>query len=110
MGFCGILHFPHPTNKKIKRVSRLVILPDYQGIGLGRGFLNFIAEKYVSEGWSFSITTSAKNLISALARDKDWSLVRYGKVSETGNAGLPMFKKTSSEKRVTASFFRKEKL
>lgn len=27
-----------PLNKKIKRVSRLVILPDYQGIGLGTKF------------------------------------------------------------------------
>ena len=28
------------------RVSRLVVLPDYQGIGVGKRFLKFIAELY----------------------------------------------------------------
>jgi GNAT superfamily N-acetyltransferase len=30
------------------RVSRLVVLPDYQGIGVGKRLLNFIAELYTS--------------------------------------------------------------
>ena len=31
---------------KYYRVSRLVVLPDYQGIGVGKRLLNFIAELY----------------------------------------------------------------
>ena len=31
------------------RVSRLVVLPDYQGIGVGKRFLNFVAELYSSQ-------------------------------------------------------------
>ena len=34
---------------KYYRVSRLVVLPDYQGIGVGKRFLNFIAELYTSQ-------------------------------------------------------------
>ena len=33
---------------KYYRVSGLVVLPDYQGIGVGRGLLNFIAKLYTS--------------------------------------------------------------
>lgn len=63
----GILHQPS-TNKKLKRVSRLVILSDYQGIGLGTKFLNKMAKIYSDLGWDFSIITSAKNLIHALRK------------------------------------------
>lgn len=49
IGFCAVLHQPHPINKKLKRVSRLVILPDYQGIGLGTKFLNEIAKIYIKQ-------------------------------------------------------------
>lgn len=75
----AILHQPHPKNTKLKRVSRLVILPDYQGIGLGTKFLNEIAKIYVNEGYDFSIITSAKNLIASLRKRNNWVLFRYSK-------------------------------
>jgi GNAT superfamily N-acetyltransferase len=31
------------------RVTRLVVLPDYQGIGVGKRLLNFVAELYSSQ-------------------------------------------------------------
>jgi GNAT superfamily N-acetyltransferase len=34
---------------KYYRVSRLVVLPDYQGIGVGKRLLNFVAELYASQ-------------------------------------------------------------
>lgn len=80
IGFIGVLHQPS-TNKKIKRVSRLVILPDYQGIGLGTKFLNFIANIYNKNKFDFSIVTSAKNLIGSLKRSKKWCFSRYSKAN-----------------------------
>jgi ABC-type lipoprotein export system ATPase subunit/GNAT superfamily N-acetyltransferase len=41
-GFLSVLHFPHPKVKNLKKVHRLVILPDYQGAGFGIKFLNEI--------------------------------------------------------------------
>lgn len=79
IGFLAIIHQPHPTNTKIKRVSRLVILPDYQGIGLGTKFLNAIANLYTNKGYDFSIITSAKNLISALRKSDKWCMYAYEK-------------------------------
>lgn len=77
MAFIGVIHFPHPKNKKIKKVTRLVVLPDYQGIGLGVAFLKAVAEIY--KGYDFRITTSAKNLIYALNKNKNWRLEDYGR-------------------------------
>lgn len=79
VGFMGVIHQPHPINKKIKRVSRLVILPDYQGIGLGTKFLNFMAEYYTKQNYDFSIISSAKNIISSLRRSDKWIMYAYAK-------------------------------
>ena len=77
IGFISVLHQPHGINKKLKRCSRLVILPDYQGIGLGTKFLNVIAELYKQKGFDFSIVTSAKNMITALRKSDKWIMTRY---------------------------------
>lgn len=77
IGFIAVLHQPHPNNDKIKRCSRLVILPDYQGLGLGTKFLNFVAEKYKRLGFQFTIVTSAKNMIYALNNSEKWMMTRY---------------------------------
>lgn len=77
VGFCGVLHQPHGVNKKLKRVSRLVILPDYQGIGLGTKFLNLVAQYFTDKGFDFRIVTSAKNMIHALNKSERWKMVRW---------------------------------
>ena len=77
VGFIGIYHFPHPRNKKIKKATRLVMLPEYQGIGLGIRFLNE-TKMYVAKGWDFAIQTSARNLIMSLKKSDNWILARYG--------------------------------
>lgn len=84
VGFCGILHQPHSVNKKIKRVSRLVVLPDYQGIGLGTKFLNVLAQYYTNKGFTFTIVTSAKNMIGALRKNENWTMTRWS-VNKTNN-------------------------
>lgn len=78
IGFIAILHQPHGSSAKLKRVHRLVVLPDYQGIGIGYAFLTTVAKAYVNEGWTFSIVTSAKNLIWKLSKSNEWQTVRCG--------------------------------
>jgi GNAT superfamily N-acetyltransferase len=73
----GVLHQPHGQHKNLKRISRLVILPDYQGIGLGTKFLNIIAEYYKQKHFDMSIVTSAKNMINALQKSTKWRCIRY---------------------------------
>jgi len=51
--------------KNYFRVSRLVVLPDYQGIGVGKRLLNFIAQLYTSQlpEIPFYIVTSNPQLV-----------------------------------------------
>lgn len=81
-----------------------MVLPDYQGIGLGRKLLTFVAELYTKQGFDFTITTSAKNLIEQLRKDKHWLMSRYDRVRAQGQTSSVGLSKTLSYKRVTASF------
>lgn len=105
-GFMAILPFPHPV-RPYKKVHRLVILPDYQGLGLGIVFLNHIAALYK---YPFSITTSQPALIHALAKNNKWLCTlhkRGSKMSATGNHGL---NKTVSIKRIISTFVYKDSM
>lgn len=104
----AILHQPHPINKKLKRVSRLVILPDYQGIGLGTKFLNEMAKLYTAKGYEFSIITTAKNLIFALKKSDKWCMFRYNKHKNVTSKSSKIDKNRKMRDCVTASFMYKK--
>jgi GNAT superfamily N-acetyltransferase len=65
---------------KYYRVSRLVVLPDYQGIGVGKRFLNFIAELYTSQTkMPFYMLTSNPQIIHGDLNN--WKVTRFGHAS-----------------------------
>lgn len=99
VGFCAILHHPTRDNPKMKRTARLVILPDYQGIGLGLRFLSEIARIYKELGWDYCIITSSRNLIWALKNNPNWIAYRVGLCSGSQFGG-----KHKSRDVPTASF------
>ena len=66
------------------RVSRVVVLPDYQGIGVGKRVLNFIAEIYTSQTkLPFYILTSNPQIIRG-NMDR-WHVKRCGHASRGGD-------------------------
>ena len=46
VAFCAVSHFPHPKIRNMKRIHRIVVLPDWQGVGIGRAFLTEVAKMY----------------------------------------------------------------
>ena len=86
------------------RVSRLVVLPDYQGIGVGKRLLNSIAELHVSQiKVPFYILTSNPQIIRG--NIKNWKITRYGHASKAKkNTRINSeIKTTLSRKRITVS-------
>ena len=66
----GMIQFP--MRKGWKRVHRLVVLPDYQGIGVGVQFINAVSSQY--EGWNVNLTTTTPALVGALRKSIRWRL------------------------------------
>jgi GNAT superfamily N-acetyltransferase len=89
---------------KYYRVSRLVVLPDYQGIGVGKRLLNFIAELYFSQTKvPFYILTSNPQIIRGDM--KNWRISRFGHASRgRGNTRINNeIKGSLSRGRITVS-------
>jgi GNAT superfamily N-acetyltransferase len=102
-GFISVLHFPHPKVKNMKKVHRLVILPDYQGIGIGGVLLNHIGDVYMKTKQRFNITTSAPSLIYSLKKSNKWITTRLSRTKAQSTSSTLGNMKTSVN-RITASF------
>ena len=103
VAWCSVLHFPHPKIKNMKRIHRIVVKPDYQGIGVGYKFLNFISEVHKTKGFRVRIVTSSPSLIHAMCKGAEWVMVR--KPSRLQNkAKTGALKGSTSDARLTASF------
>ena len=102
IAFIAVVH----TRMKARyyRVTRLVVLPDYQGIGVGKRLLNFIAELYVSQTKvPFYILTSNPQIIRG--NMINWKIMRFGHASKgRGDTRINSEIRSSlSRKRVTVS-------
>lgn len=107
----GIIQFPLRKGKK--RVHRLVVLPDYQGIGIGKHFIEAVGEIISRQGYELNLTTTTPSLIYALRKSDKWTLARYGREKSGMNgyqrygAQMKHLKNTVSCDRVTFSFWYK---
>lgn len=105
IGFCAVIHQPHGRRANLKRISRIVILPEYQGIGLGYRFLGVVAKHYTNNGYRMTIVTSAKNFINKLASVKDWKCIRLSVNKCSSKKNAIDFKRASMrDNNKTASF------
>lgn len=105
--WCSVVHFPHPRSKKMKRIHRLVVRPDYQGFGIGFTMLNFVAEKYFSEGFDVRIVTSLKYMVKQMYKNKMWVCNHIGyipQISKNAASHCKNLKNTNSSTRLTSSF------
>jgi len=76
VGFIAILPMPSGTIRDAFRVSRLVILPDYQGLSIGIKILNIFGAMYKSIGKSLYIKTSNPSLFNGMKNNHlYWKLV-----------------------------------
>jgi GNAT superfamily N-acetyltransferase len=102
IAFIAVIHVRMRT--RYYRVSRLVVLPDYQGIGVGKRLLNFIAELYTSQTRiPFCILTSNPQITRGNMRN--WRITRFGHACK-GKENTKMnndIRGSLSRKRITVS-------
>jgi GNAT superfamily N-acetyltransferase len=71
--FCATL--PTMGRKDRRRISRIVTLPDYQGIGIGMALAECVAELTRREGYRVSVTASHPAVIAHCRRSPRWRTV-----------------------------------
>lgn len=117
VGFVAINVFPHGTLKGCMNISRMVVLPEYQGLGFGSKILDHIC-RTVTHNYFHSqatygrikIVTALPNLTNKFMKSKDWEHIKGSdkrpQISE-GTKSNTGFKFAYFEKmahRVTKSF------
>jgi GNAT superfamily N-acetyltransferase len=100
--FCATL--PVITKKGHRRFTRIVTLPDYQGMGIGMRVVAAVASLHRAEGLRINVTSSHPALIRHCQRSADWKTVNVKKCgsSQRGSARFPAYR--SSAGRAVVSF------
>jgi ABC-type lipoprotein export system ATPase subunit/predicted acetyltransferase len=91
LGFIAILPMPSGTVKDAFRISRFVILPDYQGLSLGIKLLNYFGAMYKSIGKVLYIKTSNPALFNGMINN----IINWKLVMENNN--IAQIKKTNKK-------------
>jgi ABC-type lipoprotein export system ATPase subunit len=95
--------FPHPKLKNQWRISRIVVLPDFQGLGLGSIVLDLVGAAYTAMGKKLNIVTSHPAFVKSLNRSKTWAMIRQpSRLKQTNNYND--MQKSASVSRLTATF------
>lgn len=102
VAFCSYLHFVHDVVKNAKREHRLVVLPDFQGVGIGNKLSEFVAESVTKTGARYFSTTSHPSIIHHRNRSPLWRCHRFGHAAKIGKTARKV--NFVSSNRITAGF------
>jgi ABC-type lipoprotein export system ATPase subunit/GNAT superfamily N-acetyltransferase len=72
IAFMAILPFPSGVIQNGYRISRVVVLPDFQGLGIGFKFCNWFGQVYKNDNKTMYIKTSNPALWSVFNNSNDW--------------------------------------
>ena len=101
----AILPFPHPHLKNVWKEHRTVVLPDYQGFGLGNRLSEHVGDLLLREGKRYTSVTSHPAMIHYRAKSKKWIMKRGpSHLAAPGAKAKTQNSKNISIMRLTASF------
>jgi ABC-type transport system involved in cytochrome c biogenesis ATPase subunit len=86
-----------------RREHRTVVLPDYQGIGIGMALSSLIASMWNGLGYRATSTTTHPAFTGARLRSGDWRLIRTPSLAGKPGRGLDRLLKHATT-RLTAGF------
>lgn len=81
VAFSCILVFPHPDIENAWREHRTVVLPDYQGVGIGTNFVEALAEMYLDDGCRFYSRTAHPRIGHHREKSDLWKATRSNKTA-----------------------------
>jgi len=88
------------------RISRIVTIPDYQGIGVAKSLMTFIGEHYAEQG-KLPLTMVTSNPQFIHSKIPGWIITRIGHQSSHSGArhrkAIKNLLRTGSSRRITIS-------
>lgn len=100
VAFCAVL--PVLGRRRHWRISRVVTLPDFQGVGIGMALAEAIGDLYLADGLRFGVTAAHPALLAHCRRSSRWKLRRVLKHGSRRSDRSPRYR--GSAGRAVASF------
>jgi GNAT superfamily N-acetyltransferase len=105
VAFTSAIRFMHPIAKNLYQEHRTVVLPDYQGLGLGAILSDWLGLALWQRGWRLHATIGHPAVIAYKSRSPRWRKLRSGFLSGgTKSAQLGKHHTRFSSRRISASF------
>lgn len=99
--FCAVM--PLISRKERRRISRLVTLPDFQGLGIGMKLAEAVGEIHHEMGLRLNITGSHPAVIAHCRKSSRWRTVTVrGATSSPKKSAIPRYRGSGS--RIVVSF------
>jgi GNAT superfamily N-acetyltransferase len=110
VNFCATV--PVITKKNHRRFTRIVTLPDYQGIGIGMRAVAAVAELHRAEGHRINVTSSHPALIRHCRCSPYWKTVNVKKSggSSQRNSRFPTYRSAAGRAVVSFEYLGREQL
>lgn len=89
----------------MRRVQRLVVMPAYQGLGIGKQLLKLVSEEALLAGNEVRITTGHPAMVRSLEKDERWHFCSLKKVGNCRHGSRGGVTPTSSGRPVTTFRF-----
>jgi len=97
--FCAVA--PLMGKKNRRRISRIVTLPDYQGIGVGMAVTEAVAELQFEQGYRVNLTASHPAVLAHCGRSRRWRTIS---VKKTGSRGSGKYRGSAGRAVVSFEF------
>lgn len=101
IAFMAILPFPSGVIQNGYRISRIVVLPDFQGLGIGFKICDWFAQIYKNDNKTIYIKTSNPALWSVFNNSKNWLFCGETKGKEKAEMMQSKKQKTQGEYNVS---------
>jgi GNAT superfamily N-acetyltransferase len=78
VAFSSYLHLPHPKTRNVKQGHRLVVRPDYQGLGLGGRFDDWLGQWLYEREYRYHNTVAHPAMIAYYSKSPRWKRLGIG--------------------------------
>jgi energy-coupling factor transporter ATP-binding protein EcfA2 len=72
VAFSSYLHLPHPHTRNVKLAHRIVVLPDWQGLGISLELSRWVGDRLAEQGFRYRIASSHPAMVASMARSPRW--------------------------------------
>jgi len=97
IGFSSYAYLPHPKVKNMMMASRIVVLPDFQGLGIGREITALPAIELKNQGFRVRVRTAHPGAQKMLEHDNRW---RFCAVNVSTKGGVSKLPRNKSQKHL----------